>query len=132
MILLLLFLIVLLASFMTLVMNTEKILKSFCPYKNGPFIWNSLLFLVGVMVLGTVLFGWMPEQLCWIVPGAVVIAALVILFMYSGVKNRCGILASVAVIVLGWVFKNQDCAVWLMCLGSMGTACCSVIRVVKK
>lgn len=132
MILVLLFLIVLLASFTILIGNTERILKRFCPYKNSSSVWNGLVFFVGIIVLVTVFFGWMPEQLCWIVPGAIVIAALVILFMYSGVTNRCGILASVAVIILGCVFKNQDCAICLICLGSVGTACCSVIRVVKK
>lgn len=50
MILFILFLVVLLASFMTLVMNTEKILKKHCPYVNSPTIWNGALFFVGAVV----------------------------------------------------------------------------------
>lgn len=128
MILFILFLVVLLASFMTLVMNTEKILKKHCPYVNSPAIWNGALFFVGAVVFCSVFFEMLPEQLCVIAPAAALIAAVVILFIYSGIKNRCAIVVSVAIVLSGWIFRNWDYSVWLLVAGGVGLACCSIVR----
>lgn len=128
MILFILFLVVLLASFMTLVMNTEKILKKHCPYVNSPTIWNGALFFVGAVVFCSVFFEILPEQLCVIAPAAALIAAVVILFVYSGIKNRCAIAFSVVILLSCRIFLDWDYSVWLLVIGSVGLACCSIVR----
>ena len=128
MILFILFLVVLLVSFMTLVMNTERILKKHCSYANSPAIWNGALFFVGAVVFCSVFFEILPEQLCVIAPVAALIAAVVILFVYSGIKNRCATAVSVMILLSCGIFRNWDYSVWLLITGSVGLACCTNVR----
>nr|QIM10563.1 hypothetical protein PlAlph_4550 [uncultured Alphaproteobacteria bacterium] len=89
------------------------------------------MLVVGVVVICTVFFEFLPAPVCVIVPGAALVAAIVILYYYSGLKNRCAILACLALLGAGYVIGDWAYTPWMFAAGSTGLMVCSIIRAVK-
>lgn len=131
MLLFVLFLFVMLASFVTVLLNTEVILKKYSPYRNSSTIWSVFMLFVGLVVVCTVFFEVLPAPVCVIVPVAALVAAIAILYYYSGLKNRCAILVCLAVLFAGYLVSDWAYTPWMLVAGSIGLMSCSIIRVTK-